>query len=65
MSNRRSVVGVGSAQPFERRSVLSALAVAGPIMFAVVALMHSFFREDHSLTEHPVSALAAGPSGWI
>jgi hypothetical membrane protein len=68
MSNRRSVVGVGSAQPFERRSVLSALAlagIAGPIIFAVVALMHSFFREDHSLTEHPVSALAAGPSGWI
>jgi hypothetical membrane protein len=68
MSNRRSVVGVGSAQPFERCSVLSALAlagIAGPIIFAVVALMHSLFREDHSLTEHPVSALAAGPSGWI
>ena len=68
MSNRRSVVGVGSAQPFERRSVLSALAlagIAGPIIFAVFALMHSLLREDHSLAEHPVSALAAGPSGWI
>ena len=68
MSNRRSVAGVGSAQPFERRSVLSALAlagIAGPIIFAVVALMHSLLREDHSLAEHPVSALAAGPSGWI
>ncbi len=68
MSNRRSVVGAGSAQPFERRSVLSALAlagIAGPINFAVIALMHSLLREDHSLTEHPVSALAAGSSGWI
>ena len=68
MSNRRSVVGVGSAQPFERRSVLSALAlagIAGPIIFAVVAMMHSLLREDHSLAAHPVSALAAGPSGWI
>ncbi|MDQ3941968.1 MAG: DUF998 domain-containing protein [Actinomycetota bacterium] len=68
MSNRRSVAGVGSAQSIERRSVLSALAlagIAGPIIFVVVALMHSLLREDHSLAEHPVSALAAGPSGWI
>jgi hypothetical membrane protein len=39
--------------------------IAGPIVFAVVALTHSLLREDHSLVEHPVSALAAGPSGWI
>jgi hypothetical membrane protein len=68
MSNRRSAAGVGSAQSIERRSVLSALAlagIAGPIIFAVVVLIHSFLREDHSLAEHPVSALAAGPSGWI
>ncbi len=68
MSNRRSVVGVGSAQSLERHSMLSVLAlagIAGPIVFAVIALMHSLLREDHSLVEHPLSALAAGPSGWI
>lgn len=27
--------------------------------------MTLWLREDHSLVEHPVSALAAGPSGWI
>jgi hypothetical membrane protein len=68
MSNQRSVVGVSSAQSLEGRPLLSALAlagIAGPTIFAVVALMHSLLREDHSLWEHPISALAAGPSGWI
>jgi hypothetical membrane protein len=68
MSNQRSVVGVGSARSLERHSMLSVLAlagIAGPIVFALVALMHSLLREDHSLVEHSVSALAAGPSGWI
>jgi hypothetical protein len=68
MSNQRSVVGVSSPQSLEGHSLLSALAlagIAGPIIFAVVDLMHSLLREDHSLWEHPVSALAAGPSGWI
>jgi hypothetical membrane protein len=68
MSNQRSVVGVSSAQSLEGHPSLSALAlagIAGPIIFAVVALMHSLLREDHSLWEHPISALAAGPSGWI
>ena len=68
MSNQRSVVGVNSAQSLEGHPLLSALAlagIAGPIIFAVVALMHSLLREDQSLWEHPVSALAAGPSGWI
>jgi hypothetical membrane protein len=68
MSTRRGAVGVGPARSLERRSMLSVVALAGivgPIVFAVVALMHSLLREDHSLVEHPVSALAAGPSGWI
>jgi hypothetical membrane protein len=68
MSNQRGVVGVGSAHSFERRSVISVLAAAGitgPIIFAVVALVHSLLRPDHILMEHPVSALAAGPSGWV
>src|SRR5918997_3251377 len=60
--------GVGTAHGLERRSVIAALAtagIAGPIIFAVVALVHSLLRPDHSLVTHPVSALAAGPSGWL
>ena len=51
-----------------RRSVVSALAavgVAGPIIFAVVALVQSLLRPEHSLVADPISALAAGPSGWV
>jgi hypothetical protein len=50
------------------RSVIAALAVAGiagPIMFAVVALVQSLLRPEHSLVADPISALAAGPSGWV
>ncbi|MDQ3966626.1 MAG: DUF998 domain-containing protein, partial [Actinomycetota bacterium] len=52
----------------ERRSVIAALAaagIAGPVMFAMVALVHSLLRQDHNLVEHPISALAAGTSGWV
>ena len=52
----------------ERRSVVAALAVAGiagPVMFAVVALVQSLLRPEHSLVADPISALAAGPSGWV
>lgn len=52
----------------ERRSVIAALAaagIAGPIMFAVVAVVQSLLRPDHSLVVDPISALAAGPSGWV
>lgn len=48
--------------------MISALALAGiadPIIFAVVALVHSLLRPDHSLMELPISALAAGSSGWV
>src|ERR671911_633843 len=60
--------GVGTAYGLEHRSVIAALATAGiggPFIFAVVALVHSLLRPDHSLLRHPVSALAAGPSGWV
>jgi hypothetical membrane protein len=60
--------GVGTAHSLQRRSVIAALAtagIAGPIIFAVGALVHSLLRPDHSLVTHPVSALAAGPSGWL
>ena len=52
----------------ERRSVVAALAVAGiagPVMFAVVALVQSLLRLEYSLVVDPISALAAGPSGWV
>jgi hypothetical membrane protein len=60
--------GDGVDHGLERRSVIAALAaagIAGPIIFAVVALTQSLLRPDHSLVEHPISALAAGPSGWV
>ncbi len=69
MSNQPNLgARVGTAHGLERRSVIAALAtagIAGPIIFAVVALVHSLLRPDHSLVTHPVSALAAGPSGWL
>jgi hypothetical membrane protein len=69
MSNQRDVeVGEAVAPGLERRSGIAALAVAGiagPIIFAVVALVQSLLRPDHSLVTHPISALAAGPSGWV
>ena len=52
----------------ERRSAIAALAaagIAGPVMFAVVALVQSLLRAEHSLVADPISALAAGPSGWV
>lgn len=61
-------VGEGTGHLLERRSVVAALAaagIAGPIMFAGIALMHSLLRGDHSLVALPISALAAGPSGWV
>jgi hypothetical membrane protein len=61
-------VEVGVAHGLERRSVIAALAIAGiagPSIFAVLALLHSLLRSDHSLAAHPISALAAGTSGWV
>lgn len=52
----------------QRRPVVAALGaagVAGPIVFAVLAVVQSLLRSDHSLVADPVSALAAGPSGWV
>jgi hypothetical membrane protein len=58
----------GASDLLKRRSVIAALAaagIAGPVMFAMVALVHSLLRQDHSLVAHPISALAAGTSGWV
>jgi hypothetical membrane protein len=59
----------GAAHTLQRRrSVIAVLALAGivgPILFTVVALVHSLLRPDHSLVGLPISALATGPSGWV
>jgi hypothetical membrane protein len=59
----------GAAHALERRrSVIAALAaagIAGPLLFTVVAVVHSLLRSDHSLVALPISALAVGPSGWV
>jgi hypothetical membrane protein len=58
----------GAGHVLKRRSKIAALAaagIAGPTIFAAVALVQSVLRQDHSLVEHPISALAAGTSGWV
>jgi hypothetical membrane protein len=58
----------GADHVLKHRSMIAALAaagIAGPTIFALVDLMQSVLRQDHSLVQHPISALAAGPSGWI
>src|SRR5215207_10496902 len=72
MSKRRDVeqrnrpIAVDDA--LEHRSVIAALAaagIAGPVIFAGVALVQGLLRPEHSLVADPISALAAGPSGWV
>jgi hypothetical membrane protein len=66
--HRMEVRQGGADHVLVRRSKIASLAaagIAGPTIFAVVALMQSVLRPDHSLVQHPISALAAGPSGWI
>ncbi len=52
----------------ETSTVIRLLAVAGilaPVGFAVSALVQSLARDEHELIHDPISALAAGPTGWI
>src|SRR5215203_6251174 len=62
-------VGEGAARGLaKRRSVIAALAaagIAGPLIFVMVAVVHSLLRSDHRLVALPISALAVGPSGWV
>jgi hypothetical membrane protein len=52
-----------------RRPAVAALATAGivgPILFAVVFVVQGLFRlGEYSPTAEPVSALEAGPNGWV
>jgi hypothetical membrane protein len=58
----------GAGHVLDRHPVIATLAaagIAGPIIFGVVGLVQSVLRQDHNLVAHPISALAAGPSGWV
>jgi hypothetical membrane protein len=46
-------------------ATLAAAGLAGPVIFVVVALAQSLLRPEHNLTADPISALAAGPTGWV
>jgi hypothetical membrane protein len=46
-------------------AVLAVAGIVGPILFTVVAVVHSLLRSDHSLVALPISALAIGQSGWV
>lgn len=52
----------------DRRPVTAALAaagIAGPVIFAVVALVLGLLRPGYSFVADPVVKLVAGPSGWV
>ncbi len=53
----------------DRRSVPAVLAVAGivgPILFTVAFVVQGLFRlDEYSPVAEPVSALEAGPGGWV
>jgi hypothetical membrane protein len=52
----------------ERRPLITALAaagIAGPVVFAVVALALGLLRSGCSFVADPVVKLVAGPSGWV
>jgi hypothetical membrane protein len=68
MEVRKVTEGAAHARDRRRRSVivtLAAASIAGPLLFTVVAVVHSLLRSDHSLVALPISALAVGPSGWV
>ena len=70
MSQQRDVeVGQGAVRVSERRSVISAGAVAGivgPILFTVTFFVQGLFRlEEYDSVAEVVSALEAGPGGWV
>ena len=60
--------GGGEVRAAGRRPLLGLLAAAGvigPILFTVTFLAQGLFRPEYSHVAEPVSALAAGPNGWI
>lgn len=59
----------GAADSLERRSVIAALAITGivgPILFTVTFVVQGLFRlDEYSPVAEVVSALEAGPGGWV
>jgi hypothetical membrane protein len=59
----------GAAEGLERRSVIAVLAVAGivgPLLFTVTFVVQGLFRlDEYSPIAELVSALEAGPGGWV
>jgi len=70
MSQQRDVgVGQVDARGSERRSVIAAGALAGivgPILFTITFFVQGLFRlEEYDPIAEVVSALEAGPGGWV
>lgn len=47
------------------RRWLGTLGIVAPVAFTASAVVQSLARADHSLVRDPISALAAGPTGWV
>jgi hypothetical membrane protein len=45
--------------------ILAAAGIVGPILFTVAFIVQGLFRPTYSHMAEPVSALAAGPNGWV
>jgi hypothetical membrane protein len=61
-------VGIPAARADGRHSTAGVLGVAGivgPILFTAAFIAQGLFRPGYSHVAEPVSALAAGPNGWI
>ena len=62
-------VRAGAVHGLERRSVIAVLAaagIAGPVLFTVAFIVQGLFRlDEYSPVEEVVSALEAGPWGWV
>ncbi len=55
-----------SRQQIDKRTALLAGAgIAGPIGFTLAFIVQALFRPAYEHLADPVSALAAGPSGWV
>jgi hypothetical membrane protein len=44
---------------------LAIAGIVGPVIFAMLAIAQTLLRPEHSFIADPISALAAGPSGWV
>jgi hypothetical protein len=65
----RHAAGRGAARGLERRPMAVVLALAGilgPVLFTAVFVIQELFRRgEYSPMAEPVSALEAGPGGWV